>query len=126
MELYSNFLSEYNINEIEYALNCDKPSIMPDTMLMNIPKLMPMIPRSKPLTFSEGLSKGIYCNDDKCKVEPPETITCQNYLTIDRHINQHPEFPDKDNGEGIMERFNEFYCEIMHGDIRKIFFTDRI
>lgn len=56
---------------------------------LNIPKLMPDIPRGIPKVNSPvGLSDGCFCNSSQCKPVVSKTIVFQNFYTVPLHDNR--------------------------------------
>lgn len=69
-------------------------------LLLNIPKLMPMIPLGKPTKVSGGLSKGCYANPDAISVG--STIVTQNYLSVPQQDNRSFRLPIFWHGDIVM------------------------
>lgn len=54
------------------------------SLKIRIPRLMAKI--NQPITI-ENFDTNIFVNDDKCRVYPKNTITTQNYITVQRSVN---------------------------------------
>ena len=56
---------------------------------LNIPKLMPDIPRGLPKVYPpSGLSDGFLCNSSQCKPRVSNTYTTQNFISVPLYDNR--------------------------------------
>ena len=118
---------EFKVNDTEWVYNVNKPTAYgPEQLQVHIPKLMANIPRGLPDTSKASINSNIFCNDSSCKVNPSSLVTTQNYITINHHKNDHPEFTIVKDIYGKMTRYNKILAEIPNGDIRNIRFTNKM
>jgi hypothetical protein len=115
-------LEEYDINQFEYCFNLSDNGYWVDYFLINIPKLMPLIPRAKPATTNIVIDNNIFVNASDCKPTTSSTITTQNYLTLPRFWNT--DFRHKKDANDNIPEGERFLCCIVDKNIRDIHLTD--
>lgn len=124
---YQKILENYNIEQLEFCYNLNEPYNNSNTIMANIPKLMPLIPttdptKSKPNKVS--VSDSIFINDDKCKITTPKLIYTINYLTLNGYHNV--DLTHHDNGKDQIPRMTKLMCEVIAGNINNINLTDKL
>lgn len=93
----------WTVNDREIAFNLQKPTSAKGRTselkwLVNIPKLMPMIPVAEPKETKHSLDKTIFCNAKECMPTIKKQITTINYLTANRPPNRAFKFALKSHG----------------------------
>ena len=117
----------YEISDEEYFYNLTDIVPVPDKIYANVPKLMPRIAVSKPSKNKDSINTGIFINHSECKPQPSKTITTQNFITIEHQPNEHPDYTYKmDRTTNMVPKFNRFLLNVLHNDIRKIYFNGRM
>lgn len=77
-------VEEINITNYERAFTVGKHPKKASHFRMNIPKLMPFLPRAVPSGGSVVTCKGKLVNDSSTKPSMSSTVTTQNYITYPR------------------------------------------
>lgn len=127
--IYNKSLSGFELDSHEICINLWYVSESPSSMQVNIPKLMPLISKGRPdKSFNKmTVNGGIFANASDCKVSVPSLVTTQNFLTIEPHPNRSVSFPNKSKCEHEnLVPGQKFLCEIVQGDIRNIYLTDKM
>ena len=116
----------FEIKGTENYYNLKDTPANPKEIYANIPKFMPRIAKANPAKSKDAINKGIFCNDTTCKPHPKAVITLQNYITIRQHPSRQIYLGSRINKAGNMiAKHTKLTAEIMHGDIRKIYITDK-
>lgn len=127
--IYNNSYSGFVIDPQEICINLWYESPSPSSMQVNIPKLMPLISRGRPdKSYNKmSLNGGIFANASDCKITVQKLVTTQNYLTLTPHPNRSVSYPDKSQCQHEnMVPGQKFLCEVVQGDIRNIYLTDKM
>lgn len=119
MSMYA-FEEAYKVNEYEYGFLIDDSNVNDTTFKINVPTLMPIIPRTTSRVIGEYVSTNIFINDDKCKPSISPTVQTQNYLTVEKFYNtdlSHKAI------NGIIPSGTRFICAFINNNIRDIKLT---
>ena len=120
---------KFTIKENEYFYNLVIIKPMPETIIANIPKLMPTIPLGKPKKETKTINLSIFCNAPECRPVVSPTTKIQNYVTLHHHKHEHPDYSiDVDYPMGkptLINRYHKFILNILHGDIRQMYFSTK-
>ena len=118
--------SKFEIKDTENYYNLVNMYANAQSVVANVPKFMPQIPIAKPKNTIGRINRSMFCNDIECKPQPSTTIPLQNFITIVQHPSRQIYLGSKINmGGNNIKKFTKLTLGVMHGDIRKLYITDK-
>ena len=131
--MYNSATSSYNLSDSgEYLVNVEDIPETPTTIKSYIPKLMPNISLGNKAidNLKVTVNTSIFVNSSECKVSGTSPVlTAQNFITLKPYGNQYPNFRSKAvkiDGVYKVKNHNKFVLEILHNDIRNMYFTGKV
>lgn len=119
-------LVDLELHHFEYAFLLEDSSTGSRTFRVNVPKIMPLIPRSSPTATPNVYNNNIFANDPACKPDSSPSMTTQNFITIPRFANtEFGKYKDPDN-DGIIRQGERFIAVVMDLNIKDMYLTDNI
>ena len=117
---------KFEIKDTENYYNLITIYANPRSVPANVPKFMPKIPIADPAQGVAGINRSIFCNAPECRPSPSSTIGLQNFITLVHHPSKQIYLGAKINlpGNNIL-KFTKLTMEVMNGDIRKLYISDK-
>jgi len=121
-----NALSEIELEQFEYGYLVTDTYYTAPTFAINIPKLMPLIPKTAATIkqVSSKFNNKIFLNAPECKPQTATSVSTQNHLKIKRLRNA--EFEHKRDLQGYMQSGQQFMILVMNKNFRDMYVTDNI
>lgn len=112
--MYLDTIKDWELDEHELGIVLSPTYVGP--FILNIPKLMPLIPVSSPSSSKSNINN-VSINDKSCDFNSPNTISTQNFVTFGALRNYRvPE---------VMKVFgDEVICKVYNKNPRRIYVTD--
>lgn len=118
--------AKFEIKPTENYYNLTDISADPKYVLANVPKFMPKIKIGNPTLEKGAINRAMFCNAPDCKPKPSTVMEMQNFITLARHPSRQIYLGSRINMSGNrIKKKTKLTLEVMHGDIRKLYITDK-
>lgn len=111
----TNILDEINFDILEYAYLTTRTPHSAQSFDLWIPKLVAPLPFGDKKSWNESIVSP-FQNSNECKVTPAKSLTLQNYITVERHVDT--DFESRADIEKKLSVGQGFVVTLMNHDPR--------
>jgi hypothetical protein len=109
-------LEEYDVNMFEYGHLTTKTPHNAHSFKLYIPKIMATFGMGSPKSNNKTFNNKIFLNDNACKPVTAKSVTVQNYITVERHLDR--DFSMRADSAGYLHSGQKFIVHMMDKNIR--------